>query len=526
MPFYGCSSIPPTPEEAVFLPASELRELFRQRLLSPVEVTEAYIERIEACNPSLNAYVTLTFDLARQRAAESENRYRSGTARPLEGLPTGIKDLFDFLEGVKNTFGSVVFKDYVEFIPDHSAIYVQRMLDAGIVPLGKTNTPEFGHKGTTDNLAWGPTSTPFNLDYNAGGSSGGSAAAVAGFMAALSQGSDAGGSVRIPAAMTGTVGFKMTFGRIPQDLPVMTHTPFLHPGPMTRTVADCAMLAEVMAQPWSMDPHSLSVGLDYTSALSGSLEGTRIAFSPDADTFPVEAAVDQVVREALEAFCKAGATVDEVPLGLADIAVTDTTGSHPYTQADGSALWIMEQSVLYGHANDMLMQVTPGGPPPLDLRDFAADLTPEFLAMINQGYATDAVDYRHGEFLRMNGASGTNGINFALESVLADYDFIVTPTVAVTGVANTDDGNTLGPTEINGVAVDPQIGWCLTYLQNFTGHPAISVPAGLAPDGLPVGLQIMGRRWADRQVLRAARAVERHRPWYELYPTGCGIANG
>ena len=515
--------MPPTPEEAVFLPASELRDLYRQRLLSPVEVTEAYIDRIEACNPSINAYVTLTFDLARQRAAESETRYRSGQALPLDGIPTAIKDLFDFLAGVKNTFGSVVFKDIVDFIPDHSAIYVQRMLDAGIVPLGKTNTPEFGHKGVTDNLAWGPTSTPFNLDYNAGGSSGGSAAAVGAFMAALSQGSDAGGSVRIPAAMTGTVGFKMTFGRVPQDLPVMTHTPFLHPGPITRTVTDCAMLAEVMADPWSMDPHSLSVDQNYTAHLSASIAGMRFAFNPNADVFPVESAVDQVVREALEALCKAGATVDEVPLGLADIAVTDTAGSHPYTQADGSDLWLMEQSVLYAHANDMLMQVTPGGPPPLDLRAFAADLTPEFLAMIERGYATDAVTYRHGEFLRMNGASGTNGINFALESVLSDYNFIVTPTVAVTGVANAEGGNTLGPTEINGVTVDPQIGWCLTYLQNFTGHPAISVPAGLAADGLPVGLQIMGRRWADGSVLRAARAVEQYRPWYQLYPKTCGI---
>lgn len=522
MAFLDCPSTPITPEEAVFLPAVHLRELYRKRLLSPIEVTEAYITRIQACNPGINAYVITTFNLARQRAQESDARYRAGNPRPLEGIPTATKDLFDFIEGVRNTFGSLVFKDVVEFIPDHSAVYIQHMLDAGIVPLGRTNTPEFGHKGITDNLAYGPTSTPFNLAYNAGGSSGGSSAAVAAYMAALSQGSDAGGSVRIPAAMSGIVGMKMTFGRIPQDLPVQTHTPFLHPGPMTRTVADCALLADVMATPVSMDPHSLDSKPRYLANLNAGITGKRIAFSPNADVFPVEQDVINVIQEALPAFCKAGATIDEISLGLDQIQVTQADGpAHPYTHADGSDLWIMQQSVLYGHANDMLMQVTPGGPPSLDLREFADMLTPEFLAMIERGYDTSAVEYRHGEFLRLNGASGTNGINYALETVLAEYDYIVTPTVAVTGVENTTDGNTLGPTQINGEPVDPQIGWCLTYLQNFTGHPAISVPAGLAPNGLPVGLQIMGRRWDDVGVLRAARALERHRPWEHLYPRDC-----
>lgn len=522
MPYLNCPSVAPTPQDAVFMSASDLRQLYLKRLLSPIDVTEAYIDRINQCNSSVNAYVITTFDLARTRAAESEDRYRRGNPRALEGIPTAIKDLFDFLSGVRTTFGSVVFKDLVPFTPDHSAIYVQRMMDAGIVPLGKTNTPEFGHKGTTDNLAFGPTSTPFNLDYNAGGSSGGSAAAVAAHLAALSEGSDAGGSVRIPAALSGAVGFKMTYGRIPQDLPVQSHTPFLHPGPITRTVADCAMLADVMATPWSVDPHSLADKPRYLTAINGGIAGKKIAFSKNADVFPVEPEVADIVTAALDCFCRSGASVDDIRLGLSDINVTTTTGSHPYTQADGSDLWIMEQSVLYAHANDMLMQQTPSGPPPLDLRDHADILTPQFAAMIERGYQTSAVDYRHGEFLRLNGASGTNGINHTFETLLETYDFIVTPTVAVSGILNTDDGNTLGPTSINGVAVDPQIGWCLTYLQNFTGHPAISIPAGFTAAGLPVGMQIMGRRWDDINVLRASRAVEKCQPWYDRYPRLCG----
>lgn len=521
MAYVDCPANPPTPEEAVFLSASELRSLYLKRLLSPVDVTEAVIDRINQCNDAVNAYVITTFDIARQRARESEERYRTGKSLPLDGIPTGIKDLFDFLEGVQVTFGSAVFKDIALLVPDHSAIYVQYLLDAGIVPVGKTNTSEFGHKGTTDNLAWGPTSTPYNLDYNAGGSSGGSAAAVASFMAFLTEGSDAGGSVRIPAAMSGAVGFKMTFGRIPQDLPVQTHTPFLAPGPIARTVTDVAMMCDIMAQPWSMDPHSLSDKPRYLAGVNAGIAGKKIAFSPNADVFPMQPEVVNIVTQALDAFCQAGATVDEVPLGLADIDVTTTEGSHPYTQKDGSDLWIMEQSVLYSHANDMLMQMTPGGAPPLDLREFHDILTPEFLEMIELGYATSSVEYRHGEFLRLNGASGTNGINYVFETILQDYDFVVTPTLAVTGVPNADNGNTLGPTEINGVEVDPQIGWCLTYLQNLTGHPAISVPAGIANNNLPVGMQIMGRRWDDVNVLRAARAVEKFRPWYGTYPRLC-----
>lgn len=521
MSHLSCPTDPPTPDDAIFLPAWDLRNFYLARLLSPVDVTEAYINRINQCNGDINAYVHTTFDLARTRAAESEQRYRTGRPLPLDGIPTAIKDLFDFLAGVPTTFGSKVFTDIVDFIPDHSAIYVQRLLDAGVVPLGKTNTPEFGHKGTTDNLTFGPTSTPFNLDYNAGGSSGGSAAAVASFMAALSEGSDAGGSVRIPAALCGAVGFKMTFGRIPQDLPVQSHTPFLHPGPITRTVTDTAMLADIMARPWSTDPHSLSDRPEYVANLSGGIAGKKFAFNINADVFPIAADVAGVVRDSINTFCQAGATVDEIPLGLADITVTNIFGSHPYTQADGSELWLEQQSVLYAHANDMLMQHTPGGPPPIDLRDHASILTPQFLAMINEGYAINAVDYRRGEFLRLNGASGTNGINYAFETILADYDFIITPTVAVSGIPNTDDGNTLGPTQINGEPVDAQIGWCLTYLQNFTGHPAISIPAGFTPTGLPVGIQITGRRWDDINVLRAARAFEKLKPWYARYPRLC-----
>ncbi|HEY9410078.1 MAG TPA: amidase [Jiangellaceae bacterium] len=498
------SGPPPRGEELCFLPATELADLMRRRRVSPVEVAQAHLDRIARVNPDINAYVTLIDpDAVLAQARAAEKRIRSGEARALEGLPVAVKDLFDFLAGVRNTFGSVPMKE-LDFVPPFTAVYVQRLLDAGAIPIGKTNTPEFGHEGTTDNFAFGPTRNPFDLDYNAGGSSGGSAAAMAAFLAPISQGSDAGGSVRIPAAMCGIVGFKATFGRIPQDAPPLAHTPFLHPGPMTRTVADAALLMDVMAQPYSGDPLSLSEKLDYSRGIRGSIKGKKIAFSPDLDLFPVEPEVDRVVRASLDAFRDAGAVVDEVSLGL-DKLVID---GRPVTQSDLSDLWVQEQSVLYAHAVDLLRLYVG-----VDLLEHAATLNPEFLGMIERGMATSAREYRYGDFLRAD-------VLHTVEAIFDEYDYIVSPTLSVVGVRNTDDGNTLGPADVEGVPVDRLIGWCLTYIYNFTGHPAISVPAGLAANGLPVGLQIAGRRWADVDVLSAASVVEQRRDWSEAYPRG------
>lgn len=493
---------PPQGEDLCFLPATELHALMRRRSVSPVEVAQAHLDRIDRLNPDLNAFVTLIDpDQLLGQARAAERRFAKRDARPLEGLPLAVKDLFDFLAGVRNTFGSVPFKE-LGFVPPFSATYVQRLVDAGAIPVGKTNTPEFGHEGTTDNFAFGPTRNPFDLAYNAGGSSGGSAAAMAAFLAPISQGSDAGGSVRIPAAMSGIVGFKATFGRIPQDAPPLAHTPFLHPGPMTRTVADAALLMDVMGQPFSGDPLSLSERMDYSRAVGRSIRGARIAYSPNLDLFPVDPEVTRVTGEALNAFRDAGATVEEVSLGLDQLVVR----GRPIRLSDLSDLWVQEQSVLYAHAVDLLKLYVG-----VDLLQHRDQLNPEFLGMIELGMGTSAQEYRYGDFLRSD-------VLHAVEAIFAKYDFLVTPTLSVVGVENTDDGNTLGPAEVEGVPVDRLIGWCLTYLYNFTGHPAISVPAGLAANGLPVGLQIAGRRWADVAVLSAAHAFERARDWADTYP--------
>ncbi|BCL17239.1 amidase [Micromonospora sagamiensis] len=511
----------PTADELVFLPAYEQLALLsrKQNRVSAVDLTEAHLRRLRQVNPRLNAFVHVTEELAREAAVRSDERYRQGRPRMLEGLTFGVKALFDFLAGVPNDFGSKPMAD-LGFVPPFTAVYVQRALDAGVVVTGKTNTPEFGHKGTTDNMVHGPTSTPFDPRFNAGGSSGGAAAAVASFMTALTQGSDAGGSVRIPAAMCNIAALKPSVGRWPQDAPPIAAAPFFTPGPMARTVADVAMLMQAISGPSEGDPLSMDGRLDYVAAFRKGVDGTlplagkRIAYSPNMDLFPVEAPVERVVRQALQAFQKAGATVDQVKLGLDEIQVTDLGGRNrrPLTSQHFADTWVLMQAGLYGHARDLFLEFGI----PLDLREHKDQLTPQFAAMLDRSEHLLAEEYRHLDFLRAD-------VLHKLNIVLGTYDYIVTPTIAVVGVQNTDDGNTLGPSAVNGVAVDPQIGWCLTYPLNFSGHPAMSLPAGFAPNPLngpelPVGLQVIGRMKRDDEVITASAAFEKYQPWYHRYP--------
>jgi amidase/aspartyl-tRNA(Asn)/glutamyl-tRNA(Gln) amidotransferase subunit A len=363
--------------------------------------------------------------------------------------------------------------------------------------LGKTNTPEFGHKGITDNLRFGPTSTPFAIGYNSGGSSGGSAAAVADGMAALAQGTDGGGSVRIPASFSGCVGFKPSFGRIPSvtrpDGFLWGH-PLVHIGPLTRTVADAALMAKVMAGPHSRDPLSLPHdGTDYAGAVEVRPRKLRIAYSPRLGNFPVDPQVDGVIAEAVETMRRHGVEVDEIEL--------DFKADHK----DLAALWVRTIAIHYAAIAVHWKKDR------IDLMgEHAGVLTPQFRAMLEDAHKVSAVDHALDDMLR-------TGVLDGLEDVFETHDLIVAPTLAIPPVKNGTDGNTIGPTSINGEAVDPLIGWCMTYPINYTGHPAISVPAGFTPFGLPVGLQFIGRRHADASVLAMAARFERMQPWFESY---------
>jgi amidase len=396
-----------------------------------------------------------------------------------------MKDLFDFKPGWPATMGGIrALRDYR---PPFACAWCERMERAGAIIVGKTNSPSMGLRGVTDNYLFGPTRNPWDVERNAGGSSGGAAAAVADGMLTIAEGTDGGGSVRIPAAWCGVYGYKQSWGRVPALLRPNAFggtDPFLFEGVITRSVADAALGMSALAGYDPRDPFGIHEDVDFLGALDRDIAGLRIAYSPNLDVFPVDRRVAAVVADAVRVFEEAGAHVEEVRLGI------------EHDQRELSDLWcrlIMPINIATVEA------VRADG---YEIRD---DLPPEYLRWLDLGYQLTAPEIVRDQIMRTE-------IFDAMQAVFADHDLLVHPTVAALPVRNGDDGNTLGPSEIEGVEVDPLIGWCLTYFANFTGHPAASIPAGMV-DGLPVGMQITGRSGADTDVLAASAAFERLRPW-------------
>jgi amidase len=481
-------------DETAWASAAELALRIRRRELSPVELMTSTIERIERRNPSLNAFVYVDFEQAIERARAAEAAVSSGaTLGAFHGVPAAMKDLFDFKPGWPATFGGV--RALRNQVIDAYCTYSETMERAGAILVGKTNAPVMGLRGIADNYLFGPTHNPFDLTRNPGGSSGGSAAAVADGLVPIAEGTDAGGSIRIPAAWCNVYGYRASYGRVPftgRPNAFASLTPFLFEGTLTRTVEDAALGLQVMAGPDPRDPFSLTDTPDFVAALSRPVKGWRIAYSPDFDVFPVESSVARAVAAAVGGFVEAGATVQEIKVGI------------KRTQRELSDVWnrlmmplnISSLEGLKGTGIDLM-------------RDHPEDLPPEYRRWIELGYGLSAMDVWNDQIIRTE-------IYDAIESVLQNYELLVTPTLACMPVKNATDGNTLGPSQINGEEVDPLIGWCLTYLTNFSGHPSASIPSGLV-DGLPVGVQIIGRRGADIDVLAASAAFERVRPWTDAY---------
>ena len=319
-------------------------------------------------------------------------------------------------------------------------------------------------------------------------------------LAAAAQGSDGGGSIRIPAALCGVVGMKATFGRVAavgRPNAFCYHTPFVCFGPLTRTVGDAALMLSVMSGPHPRDPFSLpDDGIDFVAATSGSVEGCRIAFSVDLGIFPVTAQVSSVVTRAVTALAGAGAVVTPVAPAITR------------SQEELATLWHRQMETLY------LASVRSFQSDGVDLLGAdAAKLTPQFAWLLERAKqaARSADDCKRDDEIRSE-------VYDVFTDLLEEHDLIVSATVAVASVENGPYGETLGPSEVNGVRVDPYIGWCLTYPANFTGHPAISVPAGFTEEGWPVGIQLIGRRFEEATVLAAAATLERLCPWSDHYP--------
>ena len=305
-------------DELAYMSASELALRIRRRDLSPVEVVDAVIARIEARNPSINAFVYVGFYDARKAAKEAERALMSGAALgPLHGVPVALKDLFDFKPGWVSTFGGV--RALKSNVVDFYCAFAERIEKAGAIIVGKTNSPVMGFRGTCDNYLFGPSRNPFNPAKNTGGSSGGSAGAVADGMLPLAEGTDGGGSIRIPSSWCGVYGYKQSFGRVPfvaRPNAFAADAPFLFEGPITRTVEDAALALSALAGFDPRDPYSLDEQVDFTAATRRSIRDWKIAYSPDFDVFPIDRRVTDVVGRAVKAFEEAGAHVEEIKVGI------------------------------------------------------------------------------------------------------------------------------------------------------------------------------------------------------------------
>lgn len=462
--------------------AATLARSIRRGDRSPVDVVEAHLDRIDAHNDTINAYITVPAERARTAAREARDAIDSGdTLGSLHGVPVAIKDLYD-VAGVPTTYGSRVF---LENIPKKNAVVVERLESAGAIVIGKTNTPEFGRSGKTENRIRDPTPTPFDLEKTAGGSSGGSAAAVADGLTPLAHGTDAGGSVRIPASFCGVYGLKPSYGRIPiESRPdaFSHHSPMTSAGPITRTVEDAALMLDVMAGPHPRDPFSLPEdGTNYVEAVARDITDLRIGYSPDLGVFPVSRDVRSVVEETVDAFDDGVLGVDwiEVDLGHSHEEILETMYSG--WSAVGHALHNRHIEREFG----------------IDLYgDHRDELSAYSVETIERGEEYPAVEYKRADLVR-------TGVFDALQDVFEKYDILLSPTVGVLPF----DISSEGPASIDGEPI-PENGWHLTVPYNFTGHPAASIPAGTI-EGLPVGLQIAGRRFADDTVLAVSAAIER-----------------
>lgn len=463
-------------DSLAYLSAIELGEMIRAKKVSPVDVVKAAFERIKQHNPQLNAYITLQEGEALCAAAKAEEAVMQGkTLSPLHGVPYHVKDNLWVRES-RTTFGS---KLQEHDITPEDCPAVQRLRDAGLILLGRTNTPEYGWKGVTDNRVFGITRNPWNTDLTPGGSSGGASAAVAAGLGPIGIGTDGGGSLRIPASFSGVVGFKASFGRIP-NWPGSGGAILRHIGPITRTVTDIAATLDIIAGPDARDLLSLPAsGIRWAEQVNAGVKGKRIAFSPDFGYAKVEPKVAAICRQAAKKFSETGAHVEEVKLDWSD----------PYDP------WSV---FFFGTAAANLEK---------KLEQQGDLLDPGLRKVVEAGLKLRGVDFA-------NALAARHQFWEQVRKTYEKFDLIISPTLAVPPFAvGRDDADPL-----DGKKLRPLQWTQFTYPFNLTGQPAVSVPAGWTKSGVPVGLQIIGGQQADLLVLQAARAWEQVQPWQDRRP--------
>lgn len=472
-----------TDRELAFTPAYILAKLIAQKKLSPVELTEACLRRIEALNPRLNAFLTVTAEEALQEARQAEKAVMQGKPLgPLHGVPTSIKDL-EATKGIRTTKGSLAYKNW---IPDYDQLVVERIRAAGAIILGKTNTPEFGLSGTTENRLGDDCRNPWDPTRVSGGSSGGAAAAVAAGLHPIAQGSDGGGSIRIPCSFCGIYGIKGTQGRVPRkrtDLYGWHPVNFSQIGPMTRTVRDAALFLQVMSGPhpqaefWTIQ----EVPPDFLSALNKGVSGLRMAWSPDLGSASVDTEVKDIVERATLVFQELGASVEPAPFKVELLEVVKT-----YRILNAPKAYLS-----YGHL----------------LTEKADLLMPYVRETLEQGLKVTGYEYA-------TALAELEQYRAYVADFFTKYDLLLTPTLAVPAFPCGQP-----PKVIGGKQMEERMAYTpFTFLFNMTGNPAANVPCGFSFHGLPIGLHIVGRRGDEATVLRASANFEAARPWGDLFP--------
>lgn len=478
-----------TPNEICRMDAMTLSGLVRKKELSAVEVTEAVLARMDVLEPHIHAFCTPTPEVARAAAKAVDDRIAKGEdAGPLAGVPVGIKDLVA-TKDIRTMMGSPWYKD---FVPDEDDIVVERLKAAGAVIIGKTNVPELGYSGVGHSPVAETTRNPWNLMMTPGGSSAGSGASVACGVAPFAIGSDGGGSVRIPSAHSGLFGMKASMGRVPlypgcrdERYPGVSSWESLeHIGPMSRTVADAALMLNVITGPDPRDRYSIpAADFDYVEATRGDIKGLRIAYSEDWGYAAVDPEVRRVVSEAVAVFEK-------------DLGCT-VTRANPGWEDPGAAFWtlVAADSDLAGMRALM--------------KGREHEMSAHLVQLLQTPWTAEDITNAH---------KARQALCNKMWRFMADYDLLLTPTLAVPPFPV----HMQGPDKIEGRIARSADWLCFTFPMNMTGQPAASIPAGFTKDGLPIGLQIIGRHLDDRTVLRASGAFERARPWADKWPALLG----
>jgi aspartyl-tRNA(Asn)/glutamyl-tRNA(Gln) amidotransferase subunit A len=461
--------------ELEFRSACDLRADIAARRISPVDVMERVLDHIGKVDGKLRSYYAVS-EGARRAAQDAETAVRNGDALgPLHGIPFSVKDLI-VTAGLRTTRGSAIFEN---FVPDFSAPAVERAQKAGAILLGKTSTSEFGWKAVTDNPLFGATRNPWNLELTPGGSSGGAAAAVAAGLGPLALATDAAGSTRVPAAFCGVFGMKPSFGRIPV-FPAPSADSLVHSGVITRTVRDAALFLSVITGPDERDRNTLPDPGDATFwEAVPALADVRVAWCPGFAGLPVDPLVLEQCTAAVEQYQQAGLRVDEVKLDLPDTTAAFNT-------------------LFQGLFGAQLVDALP---------KWRERMDPGLVAMVEAGGRLSAYDLTKAAMAR-------SAYWEALRRPFATYDFLLTPVVGTLPFALGRDA----PGSIAGTPADFPYWLGFLYPFNLSGQPAASIPCGWTSSGLPVGLQIVGRRFRDDAVLRAAAAFEQIRPWAHHIP--------